>query len=438
MSQDKVDPADVTPEKLEQVILESVPMRKFQSEAFDDFDLDWKSHPTIDIDKYAAQIKGKDVLGWGKQMSEYLGGVHQGSCIGISANGAGMGKTSYLQQLLDAIALRNDWVLKNNLLDEPLMPILIVSELDKYELKLRTLGRYMGVPYSALRSKRRAIRLLKLSEEEAAIFKEKAEEFARGEGLGERFKPWVHILDPKDRAEFRTTLESDLYILKSEAEVSYPAWKGKVWPVVALDPLQRWVASEGDTILGAGSLAIWFRSLCRKHGYIGFFTSDTNKASAAANKEGLTMDQAQSMTGVEAFRGSQEIMHAATAAVVLYRIKDDNSNPHDATRTMYASVVKNRDGLDRVGVCYEWHRPTGLFAEVTVESLLDWRDNQKKAPMDAMKALRKLFNKDNEHEVVELDTVLAHTDPVKLKEIEDRRKHLQEMQALLLGEKPEE
>ena len=432
---DKTDPASVPAEHVEEAILQSVPMRKFQSEAFEDFDLDWKSHPTIDIDKYAAQIKGRDVLGWGKQMSEYLGGVHQGSCIGISANGAGMGKTSYLQQLLDAIALRNDWVIKNNLLEEPIMPIVIVSELDKYELKLRTLGRYMGVPYSALRSKRRAVRLLKLSEEEADAFKEQAEAFARGEGLGERFKPWVHILDPKDRAEFRTTLESDLFILKSETEISYPAWKGKVWPVVALDPLQRWVANEGDTILGAGSLAIWFRGVCRKHGYIGFFTSDTNKASAAANKEGLTMDQAQSMTGVEAFRGSQEIMHAATAAVVLYRIKDDDANPHDATRTMYASVVKNRDGLDRVGVSYEWHRPTGLFSEITVESLMDWRDKQKVKPMDAMKTLRNMLHKDSPHEVVSLDAIIASTNPEQLKEIEERRR-LQEIQKLLDAEPP--
>jgi hypothetical protein len=428
---DKVDAANVPPEHVTDALLQSVPMRKFQSESFEDFDLDWKSHPTIDIDKYAAQIKGKDVLGWGRQMSEYLGGVHQGSCIGISANGAGMGKTSYLQQLLDAIALRNDWVIKNELYDEPIMPILMVSELDKYELKLRTLGRYMGVPYSALRSKRRAIRLLKLSEKEADAFKEQAEEFAKGEGLGSRFKPWVHILDPKDRAEFRTTLESDLYILKSETEVSYPLWKGKVWPVVALDPLQRWVASEGDTILGAGSLAIWFRGMCRKNGYIGFFTSDTNKASAAANKEGLSMEQAQSMTGVEAFRGSQEIMHAATAAIVLYRIKDDDSNPHDATRTMYASVVKNRDGLDRVGVSYEWHRPTGLFSEITVENLLDWKEQQKKKPVDAMQTLRNMVRKESEHEVVSLDAILATVNPEQLKEIETRRK-LQEAQRLLL------
>ena len=417
----KIDPADVGATELEKALLNSVPIRKFQAESIEDYDLDWKSHPTIDLDKYPATIAGKEVVGWGKQMSDYLGGVHQGSLIGISANGAGMGKTSFLQQMLDAIALRNSWVLEFGDTDEPIMPVLIMSELDKYELKLRTLGRYMAVPYSALRSQRRAMRLLKLSYEEAETFKGKAESFAKEEKLGERIKPWVHVLDPKDRNQIRETLENDLFMLKMLTETNYPAWKGKVWPVLALDPLQRWVASEGDTIMGAGSLAIWLRNLCRRNGYIGFFTSDTNKASAAANKEGLTLDQAQAQTGVEAFRGSQEIMHAATAAIVLYRLKSDTGNPHDANRTMYASVVKNRDGLDRVGVSYDWHRPSGSFMEITLNNLLDWRDKQHKN-MDAMKALKQIFNKDDPGEVVSFDEVLAAVDPLKLAEVEAQRK----------------
>lgn len=412
---EKVDPADVSSQDVSRALLNAVPIRTFQSESLEDFSLDWKSHPTIDLDKYPALIAGKEVVGWGKQMSEYLGGVHQGSLIGISANGAGMGKTSFLQQMLDAIALRNSWVIEFGETDEPLMPILIVSELDKYELKLRTLGRYLEVPYSALRSRRRAMRLLKLSEAEAEGFKDKAEAFAKQENLGTRIKPWVHVLDPKDRTQVRQILENDLHILRGTVESAFPEWKGRVWPVVALDPLQRWVASEGDTIMGAGSLAIWLRNLCRRNGYIGFFTSDTNKASAASNKEGLTLDQAQAQTGVEAFRGSQEIMHAATAAIVLYRIKSDTGNPHDATRTMYASVVKNRDGLDRVGVSYQWHRPTGSFMELTIGNLIDWKEQQAKAPPDALRTIKNLFNPQDD-EAVSVDDVLANANPQELQE----------------------
>jgi DNA-directed RNA polymerase subunit F len=418
---EKLDPADVPAERVEQALLNAVPIRKFQSESLEDYTLDWKSHPTIDLDKYPATIAGKEVVGWGKQMSDYLGGVHQGSLIGISANGAGMGKTSYLQQMTDAIALRNSWVVEFEDHSEPLMPLLYLSELDKYELKLRTLGRYMQVPYSALRSKRRAMHLLKLSTEEADAFKDKAEAFAKEEKLGERIRPWIHSLDPKDRTQIREILENDLYLLKTATEAQYPEWKDKVWPVVALDPLQRWVASESDTIMGAGSLAIWVRSMCRRNGYIGFFTSDTNKASAAANKEGLTLDQAQAQTGVEAFRGSQEIMHAATAAIVLYRLKSDTGNPHDANRTMYASVVKNRDGLDRVGVSYSWHRPTGTFSEIGLRTLLDWKDQQRNTPKDVMKVIHNLIHPDDPHEVVDFDQILAAVDPKKLEEAQKAR-----------------
>jgi hypothetical protein len=428
---DKVDAADVTPADIQRAILQALPVKPFQSETLEDYQLDWKSHPTIDLDKYPSLIAGKEVLGWGKQMSDYLGGVHQGSCIGISANGAGMGKTSFLQQMLDAMALRNSWVIEHGDHDEPLMPVLIMSELDKYELKLRTLGRYMEVPYSALRSKRRAMRLLQLSDREADDFKDKAEKFAKDQTLGERLKPWVHILDPKDRTQIREILENDLYTLKQATEVQYPEWKGKVWPVVALDPLQRWVASESDTIMGAGSLAIWLRNLCRRNGYIGFFTSDTNKASAAANKEGLTLDQAQAQTGVEAFRGSQEIMHAATSAIVLYRLKSDDGNPHNVIRTMYASVVKNRDGFDRVGVSYSWHRPTGYFEEVTIRQLLDWKDDQKKTRPTATQTLRNIFNPDDPGEVVNFDDVLAQVNPEQLAKAKLQR----EEDAKLINEK---
>ena len=411
---DKVDAADVTPDDIQKAILQALPIKPFQSESLEDYTLDWKSHPTIDLDKYPALIAGKDVVGWGKTMSDYIGGIHQGSLIGISANGAGMGKTSYLQQMLDAIALRNSWVVDNKEYDEPIMPLIIMSELDRYELKLRTLGRYMEVPYSALRSQRRAMRMLKMSQEEAEAFKVKAEGFAKTETLSLRLKPWVHILDPKDRTQVREILENDLYTLKATTEVIFPEWKGKVWPVVALDPLQRWVASESDTIMGAGSLAIWLRNLCRRNGYIGFFTSDTNKASAAANKEGLTLDQAQAQTGVEAFRGSQEIMHAATTALVLYRLKADDGNPHTPIRTMYASVVKNRDGFDRVGVSYSWHRPTGYFEEVTVRQLLDMKDKQSSIKPDAMRTLRNMLHPDDPDEVVNFDDVLAIVNPEQL------------------------
>ena len=418
---DKVDAADVTPEDIQRAVLQALPVKPFQSESLEDYSLDWKNHPTIDLDKYPAYIAGSEVVGWGKQMSDYIGGIHQGSLIGISANGAGMGKTSYLQQMLDAIALRNSWVIANEDYDEPIMPLIIMSELDKYELKLRTLGRYMEVPYSALRSQRRAMRMLKMSPEEATAFKDKAEKFAKDETLAERLKPWVHILDPKDRTQVREILENDLYTLKATTEAIWPKWKGKVWPVVALDPLQRWVASESDTIMGAGSLAIWLRNLCRRNGYIGFFTSDTNKASAAANKEGLTLDQAQAQTGVEAFRGSQEIMHAATTALVLYRLKADDGNPHTPIRTMYASVVKNRDGFDRVGVSYSWHRPTGYFEEVTVRQLLDMKDKHINAPKDAMAVLRNMLHPDDPDEVINFDDVLGAVNPEQLAKVKAQR-----------------
>jgi ribonuclease HI len=418
---DKVDAADVGPEEVEKALVQAVPIRKVQFETLDDYTLDWKNHPTIDVDSYPCCIAGKEVVGWGKQMSEYLGGLHQGSLIGISANGAGMGKTSYLQQLLDAIAMRNHYVLSNGLVEEPLMPILVLSELDRYELKLRTLGRYMNVPYSALRSRRRAMRLLKLSPEEADQLKEKAEEFARVEELSVRLRPWVYTLDPKDRTQVREIVESDLYLLRTNVENVFEQWKGKVWPVIAMDPLQRWVASESDTIMGAGALAIWLRNLCRRNGYIGFFTSDTNKASAAANKEGLTLDQAQAQTGVEAFRGSQEIMHAATSAIVLYRLKDETGNPHNPLRTVYASVVKNRDGLDRVGVSYTWHRPSGSFTEITIKQLLDWKEEKSRKPVDAVDTLRKMLHPEPEDQVISFDAVLAEVNPEQLEKAKAAR-----------------
>lgn len=437
---EKVDPANVSPEEVEQALLKSVPMRTAQYENLEDYTLDWKSHPTIDLDKYPATIAGREVEGWGKQMSDYLGGVHKGSLIGISANGAGMGKTSFLQQMLDAIALRNSWVVEFGEVDEPLTPVLILSELDKYELKLRTLGRYMEIPYSALRSKRRAMKMMGLSEEEAEAFKAKAETFAKEQTLKERLKPWIHVLDPKDRERVRETIESDLFMLKSVTEAMHPAWKGNVWPVIALDPLQRFVASESDTIMGAGSLAIWLRNLCRRNGYIGFFTSDTNKASAAANKEGITLDQAQAQTGVEAFRGSQEIMHAATSAIVLYRLKSDDGNPHNLYRTVYASVVKNRDGIDRVGVSYNWHRPSGSFVEVTVASLLDMKEAKDKKPKDALGVLKGLLHPDEPGEVVSFDDVLAKVNPEQLAKAKEEReaRRLEKVENLLAKDKQDE
>lgn len=408
---DKKDLANVTPEEAERALLQAVPIRKFQADSIGSFTVNWVDNPTIDIDDFPAYVAGKKVYGWGKTMSDIIGGIYQGCLIGVSAQGAGMGKTSFLQQLVDAIALRNSAVLDAGNKEEPLIPIIVLSELDRYELKLRTVGRYMKLPYSAIRSKRRAIRVLKLTEEGAEELRQSVERFAREEKLQERMTPWVHILDPKDRTQFRETLESDLHILKQETEQKYPGYK--VWPMVVLDPLQRWVASEGDTVMGAGSLAIWIRNLCRRNGYIGVFTSDTNKSVATQNKDGLTLDEAQAKVGVDSFRGSQEILHACTTAIVLYRIRDDNNNPHNLERQMYAHIVKNRDGLDRVGVSYLWHRPSGSFVEMTVKDLINFKDDQstidplKKMRMDMIKAI----NGDTEDNVIDVTTVLHGIPP---------------------------
>jgi hypothetical protein len=109
-------------------------------------------------------------------------------------------------------------------------------------------------------------------------------------------------------------------------------------------------------------------------------------------------------------------MHAATSAIVLYRLKSDDGNPHNLIRTVYASVVKNRDGLDRVGVSFNWHRPSGSFSEITIADLLNIKEEKEKKPVDAMKALRMVFNRDEPGEAVSVEDVLAVAPPDKVAE----------------------
>jgi hypothetical protein len=296
--------------------------------------------------------------GWGETLNRMLGGgICQGYFLAVGAASAGAGKTAFVMQLADGLALRTAELVRENK-PGPLTPVLILSEMGAPQLTWRSLARWTGADSRIFRAGRSAASVLGHagSEEEVDIAFRKASAALEGDlGASRQFIRCAVGLD----AEGATLASKASEIAKdwtAELKAEHP--KREVWPVVVIDPIQRWQGT-GNEVEALNELVEAIGKEVISSNLIVIATSDTNKATGTGSTSGQG-SQSQPERAAAVFRGSYKLHHLADAVIAL-----DASDEVVGTGKRKQQVIfaKNRWGsiFNKDPIRYDWEMKTGRF-----------------------------------------------------------------------------
>jgi len=303
--------------------------------------------------------------GWGADLDRQLGGgLGPGDVLAIGAGSAGAGKTALVMQLADGLALRSAAIAADTICG-PLTPTVLLSEMDPRALARRTLARLCGVPARIFRSGKAAERC---REDVAGAYALAARHLEPG-GAFARMTTWQRTARPVVRGGgMLELLEHEVQALRDELARVHPG--REIWPVVVIDPLQRWQDPERSEVEALNELSEELDQLADTHGWIVLLTSDTNKTTAAAvSGKGTngSRDRNADRSGAspDTFRGSYKLQHACDA--VLAMTAAEAYDPASRTRDVFIEVLKNRNGPSNLPqekcARLRWHPASGWFED---------------------------------------------------------------------------
>lgn len=263
--------------------------------------------------------------GWGRALDGMLGGgVCPGYMLAVGAASAGAGKTAWIHQLADGLALRTLAQLEGaEARAEPLTPVLFLSEMRADGLTWRSLARWTGKSASDFRAGAS-------HHERDSVAAAAREAFDSEWG---RSRSFIRLWQGNALGgELPEALARTVDAWKAELEAKHGR---EVWPVVVIDPLQRF-RKQGNTgeVEAVNELVAALGKRARADGWVVLLTSDTNKTSATG--DGRDSSRTILEEGAAALRGTYQLTHEADAVIYLKREEDG--------RTVRAHVVKNRWG----------------------------------------------------------------------------------------------
>lgn len=301
--------------------------------------------------------------GWGRELDRALGGLVLGRFLVVGAAGAKAGKTSFLMQLADGLALHSAAVLAGER-SGPLFPTFILSEMSAAALTYRTLGRWFGcssrwftgAPNLEIEGAENMLDEARTRrEDEIRRAQTQAAEELDGGTLAamRRFQRVPHVPGSGADALDRAARTLDAWRAQLQAETGRD-----VWPVLLVDPIQRF--ASGNEVEGLNELAERLRRIADAgDGRIVLATSDTNKASAKGDADAGSRDAGQEAAAI--LRGSYALPHAVDAVIILGADATDGPVPLGAARRVAASVGLNRWGPAGGAAGFAWEPWSGRF-----------------------------------------------------------------------------
>lgn len=292
---------------------------------------------------------GRNHYEWGHGLGPEInaaigGGVRPGTIIGVGAAAAKAGKTALIHQLADGLALRCADVIKNRS-NEPLTPVVVLSEMDAQSLTWRSLSRYTGHPASHFRAGQSAG---EWNDYDPTMWAKAAAALESGP-LADARKVTRHFKPVLGGVGLATALGEITKALREELGAD----GREVWPVFMLDPVQRWAGGSGKNATEAmDEFANALNNAAKESGFIVLLTSDATKATAT----GSNRDQGGASPeeeGAAVFRGSYVLQHILDAALYLRPAKDMPERV-DGVRELEVVPVFNRWGASGKPVPFEF------------------------------------------------------------------------------------
>lgn len=277
----------------------------------------------IDVDERRELVEVANLpmgLGWGAEVQQLLsGGLGPGDVVALGAGLAGAGKTAFLLQLADGLAMRCVELASDPDKDrnQPLTPVLIVSELDQKDIAKRFIARLLKFPVNVLRSSKSATRnygRMFRDEELARHLVQQAyqgtREAVQPGGWYDAIRPWQHVKRMSSSPTMLEQMEAHVERWKKKIREVHP--QREIIPVVVLDPVQRWNPPGMSELEALNVLSEKVDEMADRHGWVVLMSSDTNKETAKQNPNDASSSAA-------AFRGTYKLIHSSETTIVLRR-----------------------------------------------------------------------------------------------------------------------
>jgi hypothetical protein len=285
-------------------------------------------------------------------------------------------------QLANGLALQTAKItLTDN--QAPLTPVMVLSELSPDSLARRSLAWITEERAATFRAGKTAEHLKGPHIVEDAY--QKARSALSEHGVFSQIQQWQRQI--KTSALFqqiRQEGDPSGTALIRKVRTLVTAWKTQlqkifstreIWPVVFIDPIQRWQEYEKSEVEGLNELVEAIDIAADEEGWIVLVTSDTNKQSAKGEYKQNTESDPMEI-GASLFRGSYKLLHCADLACFLDKAEGD---PNDVTKYIPLQIFKNRFGPTYGRVHYAWHTPTGRFRPLANKEQQNYLKEQRAA-----------------------------------------------------------
>lgn len=380
-----------------------------------------KLPPFVDFLKGGPDESYPSGYGMGPWFGRGLGGLVAGDMKAFGAAGAKAGKTYFVGQMLDGLAIQTAYRLMGipGYEDAPIVLVFWVSEMaKKSDLPMRFVSRALG--YDAKVTTQgvdavdsvslAALRIAGMMPAEYVTHARRLRAWHQNPGLDEhdiadmmRAEFWPIMLPhlAMRRALLDCTRVIDMSILP-DAEghgrgriihdggprlVAYAAEamalarsefcerhhiaEADVLCVVCCDPAQRFAGDDGHDSKAAldGMIRAWSKHVCRADGLNGavLFTSDTTKAAVKEMDLGRFCQDAGNKVIAEIFAGSQAIAHECDCVGLMAETTPDTETTGRAL--MRARVLSGRTGASSEIYPFSWELHTGRFRPMDPKSV---------------------------------------------------------------------
>lgn len=349
--------------------------------------------------------------GWGGPLDEALGGgINPEYFMMLGATNAKVGKTGWLDMIVDGLTLRSLLILSGEM-DGPIIVPYMLTELSARDLTHRQLARFFGVDNNIWRrgagrahqapGLRRMAKMLARDPEELAkeIYGRAGSALSDPRGIFAKIRELRTVFQPRrlksqhdeqepgvrvvDHQRGVPLLRSCSETIAWDRERKAKQWNrdtSQIWPLLFIDPVHRYIRR------GAGANAVdaldefveEIRGQCMDHGLIVFASADTNKESAKGNGR---RGAAPAERAAAAFRGSQNALHLPDAALLIESkwSDDPDTTPHRAEITVamsrWSPPIKDPFSFEYVPECGRF-----LAQEITAMPAVAVDDEEEEPP----------------------------------------------------------